>query len=332
MKIKKRYLVAGLSGLASGAVITKLLARPRDVDLEQSRDRIYHVEHSRFATVKGLRVHYQEVGDPEAPPILLIHGFLASTFVWSRIFLELAAAGFRVIAPDLIGYGYSDKPKNFDYTIESQAGVMSGLLEQLGCERAILIGSSYGGAIAATMTLNRPELVTKLVMVGAVSNNEPKRYLMMRLVQTPLIGDVVSPLLASSRRLLRARMKRIYDRHKQVLDEFRVEARYLPLRAAGTHRAIIRTVRQWDASRIQREAHLIRQPTLLIWGDNDPDVPLRDGEELQRLMSDARLIVFKNCGHHPQEEYPAAFTQVVLDFCSKSIKTDEAAETDDRNA
>jgi pimeloyl-ACP methyl ester carboxylesterase len=315
--MKKRYLIAGFSGLATAAVITKLLSRPRDVDLEQSRDRIYHVEHSRIAEVNGLRVHYQEAGDPNAPPVLLIHGFLSSTFVWSRIFLELAAAGFRVIAPDLIGYGYSDKPRNFDYTIESQAKVIAGLIERLGCKDVILIGSSYGGAVAATVALNRPELVTKLVMVGAVSNNEPKRYLMMRLVRTPLLGDVVSPLLASSRRLLRARMKRIYDRHQQVLDEFRVDARFLPLRAAGTHRAIIRTVRNWDANRIQREAHLIKQPTLLLWGDNDPDVPLRDGKELQRKIGNSRLIVFKDCGHHPQEEYPEAFTEVVLEFCGE---------------
>lgn len=330
--MKKRYLIAGFSGLATAAVITKLLTRPQDVDLEESRDRIYHVEHSRVVEVDGLRVHYQEAGDPQAPPILLIHGFLSSTFIWSRVFLELADAGFRVIAPDLIGYGYSDKPKNFDYTIESQAKMIAGLIERLGCERAILIGSSYGGAVAATVALNRPELVTKLVMVGAVSNNEPKRYLIMRLVRTPLLGDVVSPLLASSRRLLRARMKRIYDRHKQVLDEFRVEVRFLPLRAAGTHRAIIRTVRNWDANRIQREAHLISQPTLLVWGDNDPDVPLRDGERLQRQMLDARLIVFRDCGHHPQEEYPAAFTKLVLDFCSESITTIGVAEKSNRPA
>ena len=317
MKLKKRYLLAGFSGLATAAVLTKLLARPRDVDLNQNRNSIYHVEHSRFIEVGGLRVHYQEAGDPGGPPLFLIHGFLSSTFVWSRVFLELAAAGFRVIAPDLIGYGYSAKPRNFDYSIESQAKVLAGLLERLGCEGAILVGSSYGGALALTVALDQPELVRKLVLVGAVSNNEPKRFMMMRLVRTPVVGDIVSPLLAGSRRLLRARMKRVYDRHQTSLDEFRVDARFLPLRAASTHRAIIRTVRNWDAMRIQREAHLVKQPTLLIWGDNDPDIPLRDGEELQQQIENSRLIVFKDCGHHPQEEYPTAFTKAVLEFCSK---------------
>ena len=314
--MKKRYLLAGVSGLATAAVITKLLTRPRDVDWEQSRELVYHAEHSRFADVDGLRVHYQEAGDSRAPVILLIHGFLSSTMVWSKVFLEFASAGYRAIAPDLLGYGYSDKPRDFDYTIESQSRMIAGLLERLGIDHAILIGSSFGGAIAATVALNRPELVEKLALVGAVSNNEPKRYPIMRLVRSPLIGDVVSPLLASSRRLLRARMKRVYDRHRWKLDEFRIDARFIPLRAAATHRAIIRTVRNWDADRIQRDAHLITQPTLLLWGDHDPDVPLRDGEELKERIPNSRLIVFRECGHHPQEEYPEAFTEAVLKFCS----------------
>jgi len=232
------------------------------------------------------------------------------------VFLEFASAGYRAIAPDLLGYGYSDKPRDFDYTIESQSRMIAGLLERLGIDHAILIGSSFGGAIAATVALNRPELVEKLALVGAVSNNEPKRYPIMRLVRSPLIGDVVSPLLASSRRLLRARMKRVYDRHRWKLDEFRIDARFIPLRAAATHRAIIRTVRNWDAERIQRDAHLITQPTLLLWGDNDPDVPLRDGMELNDRIPNSRLIVFRECGHHPQEEYPEQFSEAILRFCS----------------
>ena len=316
--MKKRYLLAGFSGLATAAVLTKLLTRPRDVDWQQSRERIYHADHSCFAEVGGLRVHYQEAGEPAAPVIVLIHGFLSSTFVWSKVFLDIAAAGYRVIVPDLIGYGYSAKPKTFDYAIESQAQVIAGLLERLGIDSAILMGSSYGGAIAATVALNEPTRVEKLVLVGTVSNNEPTRYMMMRLVRSPLIGDLMSPLLAGSRRLLRARMKGIYSRHNWPLDEYRVDARFQPLRAAGTHRAIIRTVRHWDADRIQREADLIKQPTLLVWGDNDADVPLSDGEKLQRRMPNARLIVFKACGHHPQEEYPETFTEAVLGFVAKA--------------
>jgi pimeloyl-ACP methyl ester carboxylesterase len=189
------------------------------------------------------------------------------------------------------------------------------LLKRLGIRRVTLVGSSYGGAVAAVCALDHPERIEKLVLVGAVSNNEPLRFNLMRLFGSPVFGDVVSPLLIGSRRLLRWRMKRVYDRHEWVLDERRVDARHFPLRASGTQRAIIRTVRCWDAERISRDAHLIRQPTLLLWGENDIDIPLSDGERLHHEIPDSRLIVFLDCGHIPHEEYPEAFTELVTDFC-----------------
>jgi pimeloyl-ACP methyl ester carboxylesterase len=232
------------------------------------------------------------------------------------VLLQLAEAGFRVIAPDLLGYGYSGKPRQSDYTIVSQAKMVIGLLKQLGLARVCLIGSSYGGAIAATIALDHPELVEKLVLVGAVTNNRPTRYLLMRLFGSPIIGDILSPLVVGSRRLLRLRMKRVYDRHAWELDEKRVQARHLPLATRGTHRAIIRTVRRWDAERISRDAHLLVQPTLIVWGDQDREVPLADGERLQQEIANSRLFVFRECGHLPHEEYPAEFTELVAEFCA----------------
>lgn len=318
--MKKRYLIGGFIGLAGAAVVARLLGRPKDVDWEKNRASVFNSEHSRFTELDGVRIHFQEAGQPDAPPIILIHGFCASTLVWSDVLLKLAAKGFRVIAPDLLGYGYSGKPRNGEYTILSQSKMIVSLMEQLGIERASLVGSSYGGAVAATVALNFPERVEQLVLVGAVTNNDPTRYLLMRLFGSPLLGDLVSPLLIGSRRLLRRRMKRVYDKHDRKLDERRVDARHLPLSASATHRAIIRTVRRWDADRIQREAHLITQPTLLLWGENDQDVPLHEGERLHRQINGSRLIIVRGCGHNPQEEFPYSFTEVVSDFCSQRAR------------
>ncbi|CAN5784648.1 alpha/beta fold hydrolase [soil metagenome] len=317
--MKKGYLIGGLSGLATLAMAIKLLARPGDVDWEKNRGIVFHAGHSRFAEVDGVRVHYQEAGPSSGPPLILIHGFASSTLVWSKVFLEFAAGGFQVIAPDLLGYGYSAKPRAFDYTITAQARMIDRLLDKLGLDQAIIVGSSYGGAIAATLALDYPARVEKLVLVGAVTNNDPTKYLLMRLFGSPLIGDILSPLLLGSRLLLKRRMKQVYDRHSWVLDDHRVEARYQPLRTAATHRAIIRTVRRWDADRIQREAHRITQSTLLLWGENDPEVPLRYGEQLHDAIKNARLIVFRDCGHLPHEEFPQAFTEVISHFCYKTL-------------
>jgi len=309
--MKKRYLVAGAATLA---IAGKLLTRPRDADWHKCRDVVFHSEHSCFIDVDGIRVHYQEAGDSKAPALVLIHGFASSTLVWSNVFLPFAAAGYRVIAPDMLGYGYSAKPKNGEYTIAGQAKLLTRLLDALKIPRAILIGSSYGGAVAATCALDYPDRVEKLILVGAVNNNQPCEFMLMRFFGSPVLGDIVSPLLIGSRRLLRRRMKRVYDRHAWVMDERRVDARHLPLRAASTHRAIIRTVRRWDAERISRDAHLITQPTLLLWGENDREIPLADGERLHAEIPGSRLIVFLKCGHLPHEEYPEVFTNVVNDF------------------
>jgi pimeloyl-ACP methyl ester carboxylesterase len=228
--------------------------------------------------------------------------------------LELAAAGFRVIAPDLLGYGYSGKPKEFDYTIARQSQMVVGFMRQLEIERAILVGSSYGGAVAATISLDQPALVKKLILVGAVTNNRPTRYMLMRLFRSPIIGDILSPLLAGSRRLLRIRMKRVYDRHSWAVDEKRVDARHIPLRTRGAHRAIIRTVRRWDAERVSRDAHLMTRPTLIVWGENDREVSVEDGRRIHEQIPNSRLIVFRECGHLPHEEYPEEFTKLVSEF------------------
>lgn len=310
--MKKRYWIAGAATLA---VASKLLMRPRDADWAQNRHVVFHSDHSRFVDVDGIRVHYQEAGQRNARPLVLIHGFASSTIVWSKVFLPLADAGFRVIAIDMLGFGYSGKPRNGEYTIAGQAKLLIGLLDQLGIKRATLVGSSYGGAVAVTCALDYAPRVERLVLIGTVNNNRPLNYKLMRVFGSPVFGDVVSPLLIGSRRLLRRRMKRVYDRHAWVLDERRVDARHLPLRAARTQRAIIRTVRGWDAERISRDAHLIRKPTLLLWGDNDREIPLADGERLHEEIPGSRLIVFLNCGHLPHEEYPEAFTKVVADFC-----------------
>jgi len=314
--MKKRYWIAGAATtVATAAVAAKLLLRPRDADWSRNRHVVFHSDHSRFVDIDGVRMHYQEAGDLASPALVLIHGFASSTLVWSKVFLELADSGFRVIALDLLGYGYSGKPRNGQYTIAGQASLVMQLLDTLRIKRVHIVGSSYGGAVAATCALDYPNRVDKLILVAPVNNNRPLAFKLMKMFGAPVFGDVVSPLLIGSRRLLRMRMKRVYDRHSWVLDERRVDARHQPLRASGTQRAIIRTVRSWDAERISRDARLIRQPTMLLWGDNDIEIPLADGERLHREIPSSRLIVFLNCGHLPHEEYPEAFAQIVTDFC-----------------
>ena len=313
--MKKRYLLAGLTGMAAGVVATKLLTRPRDVSWPDSLEFIYHPEYSWFTTVDGVRVHYQEAGDEQAPPVILIHGFISSNLVWSPILLSLARKGFRVIAPDLPGYGYSDKPADARYTIAEQARAIIGLMDELQIKKAMVVGASYGGAIAATMALDYPERVEKLILVGAVSNDDAKKNFLLRVSCLPLIGDIATPLFLGSRWILRKRMQNMYRRMQKPINERMIAARHHLLATANTHRAMIRTARAWSANRIQREASLIRQPTMLVWGDADDHIPLTNAFRLRDMIPNAKLIVFRNCGHIPPAEHPEKFVEAVAEFC-----------------
>jgi pimeloyl-ACP methyl ester carboxylesterase len=316
--MKKRYLFAGLSGLVAGAVATKLLTRPRDADWRDSLEFIFNPEYSWFTRVNGVRIHYQEAGDDKAAPMILIHGFISSNLIWTNTLLPLAGEGFRVIAPDLPGYGYSDKPANAEYTIAEQAATMIGLMDRLQIKKAIIVGASYGGAIAATMALDYPERVEKLILVGAVTNDDAKKNLLLRISCLPIIGDIATPLFLGSRWILRKRMEDMYRRMGKPVNDRMVAARHHLLATANAQRAMIRTARRWSANRIEREVSLIRRPTLLVWGDQDDHIPLEDAFKLRDAMPNAKLVVFRNCGHLPPAESPTQFVKVVADFCGKS--------------
>lgn len=313
--MKKRYLLAGVSGIVAGAVATKLLTRPRDVNWRDSLDFIYNAEYSWFTRVDGAHIHYQEAGDEDAPPVILIHGFISSNLIWSNTLKPLANAGFRAIAPDLPGYGYSDKPRDARYTIDEQARMVTRLMDRLGIQAATIIGASYGGAVAAMLALDYPERVAKLILVGAVSNDKAKKKLLLRISRFPIIGDIVTPLFLGSRWILRKRMQNMYRRMGKPINERMVASRHHLLETANTHRAMIRTARNWSANRIEREASLIRQPTMLVWGDEDNHIPLGNAIRLRDILPNARLIVFRTCGHLPPAEYPEKFVEVVADFC-----------------
>ena len=314
--MKKRYLLAGLSGVVAGAVATKLLTRPTDVSWPDSLDFIYHPEYSWFTRVDGVRIHFQEAGNEDAPPIILIHGFISSNLIWSHVLRPLAEAGFRAIAPDLPGYGYSDKPADAQYTIAEQARAVIGFMDRLGIAKAMIAGASYGGAVAATLALDYPERVEKLILVGAVTNDDAKRKFLLRVSCLPLIGDIATPLFLGSRWILRKRMEDMYRRMGRPISEKMVASRHHLLETANTHRAMIRTARNWSANRIEREASLIRQPTMLVWGDQDTHIPIANAFKLRDALPKSKLIVFRNCGHLPPAEQPEKFVEAVADFCN----------------
>lgn len=317
--MKKRYFLAGLGALASAGVAWKLYSRERETDFEKNAESLPFAENSKFAEVDGVRVHYQEFGAANGKPILMIHGYSASTYTWNKVAPLFAENGLRVFIVDLVGFGFSQKPVWFDYTIDAQARVIARLMNRLGVGRATLVGSSYGGAVAAAVALDDAERIEKLVLVGAVVNDEIRKTLVVKVGSLPFLSGVITPFLAGSKTYMRARMRNSIDKtNHDLIDGERVAAIMRPLQSADAHNALVSTLKNWSASRIEQNAARIKQPTLLIWGENDRIVPPRNGERMHELLPNSKLVVFDNCGHIPQEERTADFVNLVTDFVQDS--------------
>lgn len=314
--MKKRDLALGIGGALGAAIAVKLLTRKPSVSWENFAENVHHSENSEFVEVDGATIHYQEFGDPAHPTLVLIHGYTASTYVWKTVAPMLAEKGFHIIAPDLLGFGYSDKPSWFDYTIQSQARMIVRLMNVLGIGQATLVGSSYGGAVASELTLDYPERVEKLVLVDAVCNNEALSHPLLKLAAIPGVGEALTPFLMDSKALLKYRMKDTFSpENRHLITNERVESVYRPLSAADAHHSVLQTARNWHANRIEEDANLIDQPTLIIWGEDDKVIPIHNGFTLHREILNSRFVVFRDCGHLPQEENPDNFVEVVTNFC-----------------
>ena len=314
--MNKKNLALGLGGAVGAVVAWKFLTRAGEVSWEKVADKIHHAEHSHFVDVDGATVHYQEFGEPNNPTLLLIHGFTASTYVWHAVAPRFADEGFHVVAVDLLGFGYSEKPASFEYTIEAQARMIARLMNRLGIGTATLVGSSYGGAVALTVALDYPERVEKLVLVDAVINDDVKNHPILRLASIPAIGELVTPFLVDSKRFMKMRMQgTIAPENHHLITKDRIESVIRPLSAANAHRAFLLTSRNWNANRIEKDAQFVKHPTLIIWGENDTVIPIENGEKLYSSILNSRFVVLKNCGHVPQEEKADDFVGVVTEFC-----------------
>lgn len=329
--MKKRYIAAGaIGGAIGGLIVWKFLSREHEISWDDVMENVHHADHSSFVEVDGMRVHFQEFGDRNDPTLLLIHGYTASTYVWHTVAPLLAGNDFHVIAVDLIGFGYSSKPSWFDYSISSQARVIERFMNRLGIGYATVVGSSYGGAVASTLALDYPERVEKLVLIDAVINDEAKNHPILRLANLRGVGEIIAPFLADSKMFAKYRMHGTLapENHHLITDE-RLDSVMRPLQAKDGHHSVLTAARNWDANRIEADAHLINQPTLIIWGESDTIIKIHNGYKLHESILNSRFVIFRQCGHVPQEEKPELFTEVVTNFC-RSPRGEFEPQADER--
>jgi pimeloyl-ACP methyl ester carboxylesterase len=270
-------------------------------------------------TVHGHRRAFVLAGS--GPPLLLLHGIGNSAQTWAGV-IDRLAAHHTVLAPDLLGHGWSDKPRG-DYSIAGYANGMRDLLSVLDLEQVTVVGHSLGGGIALQFAYQFPERCERLVLVGSGGLG---RELSAGLRMATLPGaEAVLTALAGVSGVLRTGMRAVEGVGRaagwqRLRDLAEAGDALLALKDVEARRAFLRTLRGVVDAHGQAVTAVDRLylanaiPMLVIWGSRDPIVPAAHAQTVRSLVPTARVEVFEGAGHWPHLDDPDRFCRVLLDF------------------
>ncbi|MCP9463304.1 MAG: alpha/beta hydrolase [Nitrospira sp.] len=273
----------------------------------------------QVVTVRDYRIAYLDKG--MGRPLILLHGFSGSMWQWEHQQQPLAQH-YRVITPDLLGFGLSDKP-DIDYRPDQMVDFLTNFMDALEIPRATLIGNSMGAGLAIAMALDRPERVDKLVLIGGLPPNIRSN------VTSPIVKrtlDTQAPLwlLSLGNRLFGSRLVRstlselIYD--QSLVTPAVLERSNRHRQRPGLIKPMLamkETIGLWESGYAVR-LRTIRHPTLIIWGEEDRIFPLSVGQELHHLIEGSQFVSIPLAGHIPQWERPDLVNDVLIAYIQSS--------------
>lgn len=269
-----------------------------------------------YTVIDGLEVRYWDVG--EGSPVVLIHGLGGTVETWLPN-VDALARRHRVLALDLPGFGRSGRQRLI-YSPGSATGFVAGFLDHLGAGRASIVGNSMGGLVALQLAVDQPWRVERLVLVGSAGLGREVgrllrlasvpwlgRYLLSRLTPEELVVGTVNSVVSNPQSIPRDLIERWIDITSQpgMLDSI-LQATRAGLTILGQRRRIVLRDRLAE----------LRVPTLLIWGSEDPVIPVAHAYAAHRLLPGSQIHVFEGCRHCPQLERPVEFNELVLRFLS----------------
>jgi len=255
---------------------------------------------SRSVQVEGYRLHYLAEGPADGPAIVLVHGLGARAEDWGGLTPYLAQSGFRVYVPDLIGYGRSQRPKDFSYSVRDEAQVVVGFMDALGLKQVELGGWSMGGWIAVLVAAEHPERVSRLMLFDAVGLNVPPAFDAALFVpanfdQLHQLQALLSPRIQPIPAFVARDILRNFRRNGWVIQR--------ALASMFTGRDVVDNV-----------LPQLKMPVLLVWGSLDRVTPPALGETMHRLIPNSELDLIPGCGHLAPNECSAAVGPKVVAF------------------
>jgi 2-hydroxymuconate-semialdehyde hydrolase len=269
-------------------------------------------EIGRRVRTGGFETNVHDVGS--GAPVLLIHGSGPGVSAWAnwRLVIPALAKDRRVIAPDMVGFGYTDRPAGIQYGMDTWVQQALDLLDALGLEQVDLVGNSFGGALAMALAIRAPQRVRRLVLMGSVG---------VPFAITEGLDAVWG--YEPSFEAMRGIMDYFAWSRELVSDEL-AELRYQASIRPGfqeSFAAMFPAPRQrWVDAMTSREADIRALPheTLIIHGREDKVIPLSNSLTLAEWIQNAQLHVFGHCGHWTQIEHNARFNRLVGDFLAEA--------------
>lgn len=269
---------------------------------------------------QGIRSPYLESGTRTADEtVVFIHGNPGSSEDWRDLISQIGALG-RAVAPDMPGYGKADKPKNFKYTVESYARHLDGILAHLHVRRAHLVLHDFGGPWGLAWAAAHPERLASVTLINIGLMPGYRWHYLARIWRTPVVGEI---FMASATRagfhmllkhgnprgLPKAFIDRMYDDYDW-----------------GTRRAVLRLYRATSdpggmAEMLGETFRALDVPTLVIWGANDPYVPVRYAERQREFFPSARVVILEQSGHWPFADDPQAVANALVAFLKQHLRS-----------
>jgi pimeloyl-ACP methyl ester carboxylesterase len=267
----------------------------------------------RFLKIGDQLVHIEQAGQGE--PVILLHGFGASTYSWRNVIPALAA-GFHVIAIDLNGFGYTQRPRTFEsYTREGQADLVLRVMNALGFDSAHLMGHSYGGGLSLFIASRHPERVRSLVLVDSSAPTYADDRRSRAASVKPLLGLYLRSLVLRPNTVRRALLHSFYD-DSLVTPEL-VHEYYERLRVEGVVDAYYGLTAPARTASEPVELEKIRMPALVVWGAEDQLISAAAGRRAAARMPSSEFVLMEGVGHVPMEEKPDELVRIVLPFLER---------------
>lgn len=267
---------------------------------------------TEIRVVDGTRLRVIDTG--RGAPVLFIHGLGASLYSWRHALGPVAGAGYRAIAFDNRGFGFSDKPAT-GYSAAAYVRLVVSLLDSLGVPEAVLVGHSMGGTIAAEVALAHPDRVRGLVLIDAAGYGVRWPNL-LKVVRWPVVGGIATAFRAKwiTGRFLRS----AYADPSKVTDAD-LEQYYAPVPEPAYGRALRGVLREFRFDSLVGRLGAIEAPTLVVWGAEDRWIPVRDGSRLAGELPRAVFTVIPRVGHAPAEESPDEVNRLLIAFLQDGL-------------